>query len=168
MTGRIPPQRVHELQRQDTPVPVGPARHLRVVTLALPSGEIDTVITDRASETIPPAAMPALSCRRWGRKTHDDDFQGKFAVENFSGQTPTVREPDLPATVWLSNLASVAEHAAPAEARARLPATPPHKYAAYRINPDMLIGKMTDQVMRTAFTADAAQREVAFPRFLRQ
>ncbi|MDA8195123.1 MAG: hypothetical protein M0Z53_14190 [Thermaerobacter sp.] len=105
-------------------MPVGTELHLRVVTLALPAGAIETVITDLADETIPPVAMPALCCRRWGLKTHDDDFQYKFAVENFSGQTPSVREPDLPATVWLSNLASVAEHAAHAEVRARLP-TPP-------------------------------------------
>ncbi len=93
-------------------------------TLALPSGAIDTGITDRASETIPPAAMPAFCCRRWGLKTHDDDFPDTCAVATFSGQMPTVMEPDFPATVGLSNLASVAEHAAHAEVRARLSAPP--------------------------------------------
>ena len=133
MTVRITPQRAHELHRQGTPVPAGTELRLRVVKFALPSGEIETVITDLASETIPPVAMPALSCRRWGLKTHDDDFQDKFEVENFSGQTPTVMEPDLPATVWLSNMASVAEHEAHAEALTRLQATP-HKYDEYRVD----------------------------------
>ena len=121
---RITPQRAHALHRQGTPVPVGTELHLRVVTLALPAGAIETVITDLADETIPPVAMPALSCRRWGLKTHDDDFPDTCAVATFSGQMPTVMEPDFPATVGLSNLASVAEHAAHAEVRARLSAPP--------------------------------------------
>ena len=167
VTVRITPQRAHELHRQGTPVPVGTELRLRVVKFALPSGEIETVITDLASETIPTAAMPALSCRRWGLETHDDDFKYKFEVENFSGQTPSVREPDLPATVWLSNLASVAEHEAHAEALTRLQATP-HKYDEYRINHNILIGKMKDHLIRIALIADAAQRGVAFQRLLRQ
>ncbi len=57
---------------------------LRFLKVTLPSGEIETLITELTPAELPYAQTPSLYFRRWGLEMHYDDLKNKFEVENFS------------------------------------------------------------------------------------
>ena len=84
-------------------------------------------------------------------------------MENFSGQTPVVIQQDFHASILMSNLAAVAEQDAQAEIQERLNPDN-HKYVDYRINRNILIGKMKDRLIAIALEEDGQKREAAWHR----
>ena len=163
VTIHITSERARALKRQGTPVPAGTVLTVRVLKLLLPSGEVETLITDLTPVELPLGEALDLYFRRWGVETHYDNWKYKWEVENFSGQTPVVIQQDYHASILMSNLAAVAEQDAQAEIQERLdPDT--HKYVDYRINRNILIGKMKDRLIAIALEEDSRKREAAWNR----
>ncbi len=81
-------------------MPVGTEITLLVLTITLPTGEVETLITDFTPAELPYAEAPSLYFRRWGLETHCDDLKNKFEVENFSVHTLVVVEQDFYATTF--------------------------------------------------------------------
>ncbi len=168
VTMRITPDRARRLQEQGTPVPVGTELTLRVLQLILPSGDIETLVTDLTPEELPYAEALSLYFRRWGLETHYDDLKNKFEIENFSGHTPVVVEQDFAATTFLSNLAAIVEEDAQAEANERLRQSPEtSKHQEYRINRNVLVGTIKNRLIKALLEPDGAQRDQAFQRIVR-
>ncbi len=46
--------------------------------MTLPTGEVETLITDLTPAELPYAEAPSLYFRRWGLETHYDDLKNKF------------------------------------------------------------------------------------------
>ena len=163
VTIRMTSERARALTRQGIPVPVGTVLTVRVLKLLLPSGDVETLITDLTPAELPLDEALDLYFLRWGVETHDDDGKYKWEVENFSGQTPVVIQQDFHASILMSNRAAVAEQDAQAEIPARIdPNT--HKYVDYRINRNILIGKMKDRLIAIALEEDGRKREAAWNR----
>lgn len=140
-----------------------------MLKLALPSGEIETLITDLTPVELPHAEALGLYFRRWGLETHYDDLKNKFEIENFSGHTPVVVEQDFAATTFLSNMAAIVEEDAQAAAHERLRQSPhAYKYQEYRINRNILVGTIKNRLIKAILEPDGAQRDQAFQRVVRQ
>ncbi len=163
VTIRITSERARALKRQGTPVPAGTVLTVRVIKLTLPSGEVETLMTDLTPLELPPEEALDLYFLRWGIETHYDDWKYKWEVENFSGQTSVVIQQDFHASILMSNLAAVAEQEAQVEIQERLnPAN--HKYVDYHINRNILVGKMKDRLIAIALEEDGQKREAAWHR----
>ena len=68
----------------------GTAVRLRVITLRLPTGQIETLVTTLTEEKMPEAAFGEWYALRWGIEVHDGQEQYALEMENFSG--PPARE----------------------------------------------------------------------------
>ncbi len=80
-------------------------------------------ITALAPTEFPPAEALALCFPRWGIETHYEDWQYKFEVDNFSGQTPLVIRQDFHARILMSYLVAVAAQEAQADVQEHLTAS---------------------------------------------
>ena len=167
VTIRITQDRARHLREQGTPVPVGTEISLRVLKVILPSGDVETLISDLTPTELPHAEAAALYFRRWGLETHFDDLKHKFEVENFSGHTPVVVAQDFYATTFLGNMAAVVEEDAEAAAQERLRnSSHSYKYEEYRVNRNLLVGTIKHRLIKALLEPDGAQREQAFHRLI--
>lgn len=81
---------------------------LRLVTVRLPTGELEVLATSLLDEAAyPTAAFAEAYRRRWGVEGFYTVIKGRLALENFSGRTLDSVCQDFEATLLISNLESV-------------------------------------------------------------
>ena len=158
-------KRARKLKRQGTPVPKGTGVTLRVLKVELPTGETEILITNLTPDELSYAEAKPLYFKRWGVETHYGDVKHKFEVENFSGKTPLVIAQDYHATILLANMASVIEQDAQEEWEARRDQVQ-RKYAEYKINTNILVGKMKHRLMAIILEDDPQKQETAYGRLI--
>ena len=93
---------------------------VRLVTVRLPSGELEVLATsllDQAAYSI--AELAAVYWERWGHETYYGRLKGRWDLEHCSGKTREAVEQDFAATVLLSNIESVLIGPAQAELEAK-------------------------------------------------
>lgn len=163
VTIRITSERARALKRQGTPVPAGTVFTVRVIKRPLPSGEIETLITDLTPIELPVEEALALYFLRWGVETHYDAWKYQWEVENFSGKTSVVIQQDFHASILMSNLAAVAEQEAQDEIQEHGQRRD-HKYDEYRIHRNILVGKMKDRLIAIVLEPNGRKREAAWNR----
>lgn len=161
----ITPERAKELKKQGTPLPVGTVLKVRVVKVELPTGEIETLITSVSAEEISYEECKPLYFKRWGIETRYDVLKNQFEIENVSGETPTVIEQDFYATILLSNIASLIEQDALEEMQKKN-AHKTLKYDEYKINHNILVGKMKNRLVEIILEEDNAKKDVMFKRMI--
>lgn len=167
VTIRITKDRAHHLKRQGTPVPIGTEITLRVLKITLPTGEVETLLTDLTPAELPYGEAPSLYFQRWSLETHDDDLKNKFEVENFAGRSSVVVEQDFYATTFLSNMAAVVAEDAQAEAEERLhQSSHSYQYTEYRMNRNILVGTIKTRLIKAVLEPDPDKREKAFQRVI--
>lgn len=93
---------------------------VRLVTVRLPSGQLEVLATSLLDATTYPTAVfgPAY-WQRWGHETYYGRLKGRLDLEHCSGQTVAAVEQDFHATVLLSNVESVVVGVAQAELAGR-------------------------------------------------
>lgn len=79
----------------------------RIITITLPNGEKEYLVTNIFDSKFNEATMAELYRMRWGIETKYNDLKGKLQIENFTGNTPIAICQDFYATVYLANLAGV-------------------------------------------------------------
>jgi IS4 transposase len=79
----------------------------RLVTVSLPSGEQEYLITNLYDSGLSVKDFSDLYHKRWGIETRYNDLKGKLQIENFTGNTPIAVKQDFFATLYLANLAGV-------------------------------------------------------------
>lgn len=79
----------------------------RLVTVSLPSGEQEYLITNLYDSELSVKNFSDLYHQRWGIETRYNDLKGKLQIENFTGNTPIAVKQDFFATLYLANLAGV-------------------------------------------------------------
>jgi len=95
-------------------MPVGDHRYMlgeipiRVIKFYLPSGEIETLITDLFDKRMGGNAFKALYFKRWPIETKYGELKYKLEIENFSGRTKEAIYQDFYITAYLSNMIAVA------------------------------------------------------------
>ncbi|MDG0814371.1 transposase [Cohnella rhizosphaerae] len=141
--------------------------NVRVVKVELSSGETEILLTNVNAEELSYEACKPLYFKRWGIETRFDDLKHKFEIENFSGQKPQIIEQDFYATVLLSNMASVMEQEAEEQMK-ESKRTEQLKYEEYRINKNILVGKLRNRLIEMVLEEDDARRDVLHERFLEE
>jgi hypothetical protein len=96
---------------------------VRLVSLRLPTGELEVLATSLLDEAQYPTAefLPVYGWR-WGHETFHLMLKGRLELENFSGRTEAAVRQDVQAAVLLANLESVLSE--PAQAALSQPSTP--------------------------------------------
>ena len=81
---------------------------MRLVTVRLPTGELEVLATNLLDETLyPTAEFAPLYPQRWGVETYYGLIKGRLDLENFSGLSAEAIRQDLHSTIFLSNLESI-------------------------------------------------------------
>lgn len=80
---------------------------LRVLTLPLPSGEKEYLITNLLDDCYTVDDFSDLYHARWGIETLYGSLKNKFEIENFTGTSDIAIRQDYYATMYLSNLTAV-------------------------------------------------------------
>lgn len=81
---------------------------IRVIKFLLPSGEVETLITDLFDKRMGESAFKTLYFKRWPVETKYGELKHKLEIENFSGRTKEAVYQDFYITAYLSNMISVA------------------------------------------------------------
>jgi hypothetical protein len=91
---------LHKKGHDDIPV--------RILKFTLPSGEVETLLTDITDKRMGVEAFKKLYFKRWPIETKYDEIKNKLEVENFSGRTVNAIMQDFFITIYMSNVLSVA------------------------------------------------------------
>jgi hypothetical protein len=95
---------------------------VRLVSLRLPSGELEVLATSLLEEErYPTEEFLTVYHWRWGHETFYLMLKGRLELENFSGRTVEAVRQDVQAAVLLANLESVLSQ--PAQAALSAPST---------------------------------------------
>jgi hypothetical protein len=93
---------------------------VRLVTVRLPSGELEVLVTSLLEEAIyPTEELAAVYWRRWGQETYYGRLKGRLDLEHASGTSVEAVEQDFAASVLLANVESVVIGPAQAQLTAR-------------------------------------------------
>jgi hypothetical protein len=99
-----PPDQKAECQRLALPLKM----KVRFVSLRLPSGELEVLVTSLLDEQrYPTEEFLVVYHWRWGHETFHLMLKGRLELENFSGRTTEAVRQDVQAAVLLANLESV-------------------------------------------------------------
>ncbi len=82
----------------------GKAFTLRRYSFALPSGEIETLLTNLSAEEMSDEEVARLYAMRWGIETKYLELKDRLQIENFSGKSANTVLQDIYATLYISNL----------------------------------------------------------------
>lgn len=93
---------VYTLVRDGKQIPV------RVVKFRLPSGEIETLITNLFDKRMGQNAFQELYFKRWPVETKYGELKYKLEIENFSGRTQLAIYQDYYISAYLSNMIAIA------------------------------------------------------------
>jgi len=167
VTIEITKARAKELKKQGKTLAPGTVLQVRVFKVELSTGETEILLTNVGADELSYEASKPLYFKRWGVETRFDDLKHKFEIENFSGQKPQLIEQDFYATVLLSNMASVMEQEAENQMK-ETNRTEHLKYTEYRINKNMLVGKLRNRLIEMVLEEDDARRDVLHERFLEE
>lgn len=165
VTLRLSAAQARALQQQGVDVAAGTAISLRVLKVVLPSGQMETLVTDLTPMELPAEQGSALYFQRWGIETHDGQDKHTLEIENFSGFTPRVIAQDYHATILFSNLAAVIRQ----DAQAAWEATRDQlhrKYDQDRINFNLLIGKLKYRLLGILLESNLSKQLKRYERLI--
>ena len=81
---------------------------VRFVSVRLPTGELEVLVTSLLDQTIyPTQEFSGLYHRRWHHETYHQMLKGRLDLENWSGQTVEAVRQDVQAGVFVSNVESL-------------------------------------------------------------
>jgi hypothetical protein len=118
---------------------------LRVVKFKLPSGEIETLITNLWQRNLKTEDFKKLYFLRWPVEIKYDEVKNKLEIENFTGNSKKAIRQDFYATMYLSNIAAAAWWEAQAKADKEREGKD-NKYH-YAVNVNHEIGVLKDRLI---------------------
>jgi hypothetical protein len=145
---------VDEIEAPDSLIKLDETTTIRVVKFQLPSGETETLITNLFE--LPVEEFPGLYFKRWPIETKYDVVKNKLALENFTGYSNNVILQDFWATMYLSNLATVAKDEANAIAQKER-CGKNNKYT-YAPNLNQVIASLRDHLSKVCFAKSEEER----------
>lgn len=137
---------------------------VRVVKFPLPSGEIETLITDLPQGAVETSDFQTLYFKRWPIETRYDTLKIKLQLENFTGKTVLSVFQDFYASMFLSNMATFAKYVTDAEIQ-KDNADKNLDYE-YKTNVNILIGKLKDNLVLVMLEPNPKKRDRALQKVL--
>ena len=140
----------HKFARAKEPI------QFRLVTVALPSGEQEYLITNLYDSGLTVEKFSDLYHQRWGIEVRYNDLKGKLQIENFTGSTPIAVRQDFFATLYLANLAGVIaiDYRDEIEAIHNIP----ENFRVYRMNVNLTISQLKQNVIALLLYDSALER----------
>jgi len=147
---------LHKKGHNDIPV--------RVIKFLLPSGEMETLITNIFDMNMGINDFKQLYFKRWPIETKYDEIKNKLEVENFSGRTVNAVKQDFYISMYLSNIISVACR----EAQEKVSRDRENKdnIYEYHVNVNQAIGTFKDRFIKVMLLKSARAREKKIKRIL--
>ena len=133
---------------------------LRFVKIALPDGKMEFLATNLSKDDFSSQDIGELYHLRWGIETAYDTLKNKFLLENFTGKKAILIEQDILATVCLYNMMQDMLRDAEIEQREKNK-DKHHKYRM-KINVNMAIGIVKDDLIKMALETDPGKRAEMF------
>jgi len=137
---------------------------VRVLKFYLPSGELETLITDIMDKRMGINAFKKLYFKRWPIETKYDEIKNKLEVENFSGRTLNAIMQDFFITMYMSNIAAIACWEAQIDADDDRELKD-NKYT-YHINVNHAIGSLKDRFIQAMLEPNPRIRRKMINRIL--
>lgn len=118
---------------------------MRVIKFQLDSGITEILVTNIFDESFTVADFKLLYFKRWGIEVKYNELKNRLQIENFSGETPIAIEQDFYATMYLSNMVSLAKM----DANAMIEKENKDKNLKYeyKVNTNILIGKLKNSLV---------------------
>src|SRR5215469_1952345 len=117
---------------------------LRMLSLRLPTGELEVLATSLLDEAAyPTESFGQLYIERWAVEGFFGVLKGRLSLENFSGRTVEAIRQEVHATVFLSNLETVITR----PAQQRLKQTDPHRKFPAQVNNAVAFHAIKSQVI---------------------
>ena len=138
----------------------------RVIKLMLPSGEIETLITNLERNEFGESEFMYLYSLRWGIETKYDILKNKLQIEDFSGKTKTSVLQDFYATIYLSNIATAVKY----ESDKIIATEDDSKFLkhTYSTNENILIGKLKNNLILIMLNDNPEMREVLLNKLIKR
>ena len=135
---------------------------VRIVKFTLPSGEIETLLTNLFD--LDESEFKDLYFKRWRIEVKYDVVKNKLEMPCFSGFSENVIMQDFWTSMYLANMAAIAKNEADEKIKEeRLDKD--NKYE-YQTNVNTLIGSMRDRLADAVFTRNPAQRQKKLERII--
>jgi len=137
---------------------------VRVLKFDLPSGEVETLITDIFDKDLGVDDFKKLYFMRWPIETKYDEIKNKLQVENFSGRTIKAVMQDFYITMFISNAIAVASWEAQSVVDEKRE-DKGNKYD-YHVNVNHSIGVFKDRFIRAMLEENPRKRAKEVKRIL--
>ena len=135
---------------------------VRIVKFTLPSGEIETLLTNIFD--LDESEFKDLYFRRWRIEVKYDVVKNKLEMPCFSGFSENVIMQDFWISMYLANMAAIAKNEADEKIKEEC-LDKDNKYE-YQANVNTLIGSMRDRLADAVFTRNPNQRQKKLERII--
>ena len=136
---------------------------LRIINVILPTGEVEKLVTNIMSADFTIEDFKVLYFKRWGIEVKYSQLKSRYELENFSGVNPIAIMQDFYATIYLSNLMTMAK----TEANANVESNKDSLKYEYKVNMNILIAKMTRTLIKCFYEDDLEKRTTLFDRAMK-
>lgn len=128
---------------------------VRIVKFTLPSGEIETLITNLFDLT--EERFKELYFKRWPVEVKYDIVKNKLELPNFGGVTENIIMQDFWISMYLANMAAIAKH----EADEKIAADRKDKQNKYeyQANVNTVIGSLRNRLADAVFCSDSKTKD---------
>lgn len=137
---------------------------LRVIRLLLDSGEEEVLVTNLLDENLDRNGFKDLYFKRWGIESKFDELKNRLQIQNFSGETPIAIEQDFYASMYLTNMATLAKN----EADEKIADCNEGKQLKfeYKVNMNILLGKLKNRLILMLLEPDPDKRATEYRKIM--
>jgi hypothetical protein len=127
---------------------------IRVINIILPTGEVEKLITNVYDENFSNEDFKKLYFKRWGIEVKYNQLKSIYEIEKFSGTSPIAIMQDFYATIYLSNMMSLAKN----EANLKISKEKTDLKYEYKVNMNILVPKIRKILIECLITDDENKR----------
>jgi hypothetical protein len=132
---------------------------LRIITIPLSSGEIETLATNVFDKTFTIDDFKLIYNKRWGIETNYDKLKNKLQTENFSGRRKIIIEQDFYSDIYVFNIATIVKHDVNQEIEQKRRNNKKYKYKDYQANFNIAVGLVKKELLNLINTDKEKQQQ---------
>ncbi|HEY5589012.1 MAG TPA: IS4 family transposase, partial [Candidatus Paceibacterota bacterium] len=139
---------------------------VRVLKFSLDSGVTEILITNIFEETFSVSDFKELYFKRWGIEVKYNELKNRLQIENFTGEMPIAIKQDFYATVYLSNMVTLAKMDADIIIKEKNKGKD-LKYE-YKVNTNILIGKLKNSLVYMLLEENPRKRSKILKKIMKE
>jgi hypothetical protein len=139
---------------------------VRVLKFQLDSGVAEVLITNIFDETFSVSDFKELYFKRWGIEVKYNELKNRLQIENFTGETPIAIMQDFYATVYLSNMVTLAKM--DADIMINEKNKDKNLKYEYKVNTNIIIGKLKNSLVSMLLEENPRKRSKLFKKTMKE